>query len=198
VGPGRGGPNRPQTTDGSVRYQITTVQRIAEAIRQRVERLGWQAPVTHVPAERRSLGDSLVAYRGGWSVERMVPRWKDQPLGIRPLYVHRDDQIQGLTHRVTRALRVLLLLEVWVRRGQDQSGEKLRGLDPGPAKRTTERPTGKRVREAISRARITLTQVVSGEGRRWHLKALPELVKRVLGYLGLSQEVYTRLVINSS
>ena len=32
---------------------------------------------------------------------------------------------------------------------------------------------------------------------RWHLKTLPELVKRVLGYLGLSEEVYTRLVINS-
>ena len=33
---------------------------------------------------------------------------------------------------------------------------------------------------------------------RWHLTALPKLVKRVLGYLGLSEAVYTRLVINSS
>jgi hypothetical protein len=37
----------------------------------------------------------------------------------------------------------------------------------------------------------------SGDGCRWHLTALPVLVKRVLGYLGLSEEVYTRLVINS-
>ena len=41
------------------------------------------------------------------------------------------------------------------------------------------------------------TGVGSGEGSRWHLPALPVLVKRVLSYLGLSDEVYTRLVINS-
>src|SRR5512135_3311021 len=36
----------------------------------------------------------------------------------------------------------------------------------------------------------------SGEGWRWHLTALPVLVKRVLAYLGLSDEVYNLLVIN--
>jgi transposase len=198
VGPGRGGPNRPQTTEWSIRYQITTVRRIAEAIAQRVERLGWQAQVTNAPVSRLSLGDSLLAYRGGCCIERAFHLLKDQPLGVRPLFVRRDDQVRGLTHLVTLALRVLMLFEVLVRRGQDQSGEKLRGLYPGQAKRTTDRPTAKRVLEAISRAKITLTEVESGEERRWHLKALPELVKRVLGYLGLSEEVYTRLVINSS
>ncbi|HMB05687.1 MAG TPA: hypothetical protein VKP69_18370 [Isosphaeraceae bacterium] len=44
---------------------------------------------------------------------------------------------------------------------------------------------------------MTLTQVESGEGCHWHLTALPVLVKRVLGYLGLPDAVYTRLVINS-
>ena len=69
---------------------------------------------------------------------------------------------------------------------------------PAFSRSTTDRPTGKRVLEAISWAEITLTQVESGDGRHWHLKALPKLVKQVLGYLGLSEEVYTRLVINSS
>ena len=112
--------------------------------------------------------------------------------------MRRDDQVQGLTHLVTLALRVLMLFEVLVRRGQDQSGEKLEGLYPGQATRVTDRPTAKRVLEAISRAQITLTQVGSGDERRWHLGALQELVRQVLGYLGLSHDVYTRLVINSS
>ena len=198
VGRGRGGPNRPKKTEWSVRYQITTVRRIEPAIRHRVERLGWQVQVINVPTERLSLRDSLLAYRGGWCGERIFHLFKDQPLGIRPLYVHRDDQIQGLTHLVTLGLRVLTLFEFLVRRGQEQSGEKLQGLYPGLPKRTTDRPTGKRVLEAISWAEITLIQVESGNGRRWHLNALPKLVKQVLGYLGLSEEVYTRLVINSS
>jgi len=112
--------------------------------------------------------------------------------------VRRDDQIQGLTHLVTLALRVLVLFEVLVRQGQETSGEQLKGLYPGQAKRVTDRPTAKRVLEAISRARITLTQVESGGEVRWHLTTLPELVQRVLGYLGLSEAVYTRLVMNSS
>jgi transposase len=198
VGRGRGGSHRPKTTAWSIRYQITTVARNEAAIADRVARLGWQVQVTNVPEKRLSLGEALLAYRGGWCGERLFHLLKDQPPGIRPLYVHRDDQIQGLTHLVTLALRVLTLFEVLVPRGQEQSGEKLQGLYPGQPKRTTDRPTGKRLLEAISQAEITLTQVESGDGRHWHLKVLPKLVKQVLGYLGLSEAVYTRLVINSS
>jgi transposase len=198
VGPGRGGPNRRKTTERSVRYQITSVTRDDAAIERLVARMGWQAQVTNVAASRLSLGDCVLGYRGGTCVERAFHQLKDQPLGIRPLFVHRDDQVRGLTHLLTLALRVLTLFEVLVRRGQEQDGEGLAGLYPGQPKRTTDRPTAQRVLEAIARTGVTLIQVVSDEGCRWHLTALPVLVKRVLGYLGLSDEVYNRLVINSS
>jgi transposase len=198
VGRGRGGPDRPKTTQWDIRYQITVVRRDEAAIRQRVARMGWQVQVTNVPAQRLSLAGALLTYRGGWCGERLFHLLKDEPLGIRPFYVRRDDQIQGLTHLVTLALRVLMLFEILVRRGQQESGEKLKGLYPGQAKRVTDRPTAKRVLEAISRAEMTLTRMVGGGEVRWHLKTLPALVKQVLGYLGLSEAVYTRLVINSS
>jgi transposase len=197
-GRGRGGPNRPKTTEWDIRYQITTVRRVEGAIRHRVERLGWQVLASNSPAERLSLEQALLTYRGGWCAERLFHVFKDEPLGIRPFFVRRDDQILGLIHLVTLALRVLTLFEVLVRRGQEQGGEELPGLYPGQAKRVTARPTAKRVLEAIARARITLTQVEGGGEVRWHLTPLPKLVKRVSGYLGLSEAVYTRLVINSS
>jgi transposase len=198
VGRGRGGPNRPKKTEWNVRYQITTVRRNQAAIEQRVARLGWQVQATNAPAERLALGESLLAYRGGWCLERIFHVVKDEPLGIRPLYVKRDDQIEGMTHLLMLTLRALMLFEVLVRRGQEQSGQRLKGLYPGQPKRTTARPTAKRVLEAIARARITLTWLVESSGRRYHLSRLPELVKRVLRYLGLSERVYTRLVMNSS
>jgi transposase len=197
VGPGRGGPNRRTTTEQVVRYQITAVTRDEAAIERLVARMGWQAQVTNAAAERLSLGDAVLGYRAGTCVERAFHQLKDQPLGIRPLFVHRDDQVRGLTHLLTLALRVLTLFEVLVRRGQDQDGEGLAGLYPGQAKRTTDRPTAHRVLEAIARSGVTLIQEVGAEGCRWHLTALPVLVRRVLSYLGLSDEVYTRLVINS-
>jgi transposase len=197
VGPGRGGPNRRKTTDRSVRYQITTVTRDEAAIERLVARMGWQTQVTNMAASRLSLEESVLGYRAGTCVERAFHQLKDQPLGIRPLFVHRDDQVRGLTHLLTLALRVLTLFEVLVRRGQDQDDEDLAGLYPGQRRRTTDRPTAKRVLEAIAGAGLTLTRVESGDGCRWHLTALPVLVRRVLGHLGLSDEVYTRLVINS-
>src|SRR3954453_22591474 len=197
VGPGRGGPRRRKTTERSVRYQITSVARDGAAIDQLVARMGWQVQVTNATATRLSLGDSVLGYRAGTCVERGFHQLKDQPLGIGPLYVHRDDQVRGLTHLLTLALRVLTLFEVLVRRGQDQDGKDLAGLYPDQPKRTTDRPTAKRVLETIAGAGLTLTRFVGEDGCRWHLTALPVLVKRVLGYLGLSNEVYTRLVINS-
>jgi hypothetical protein len=53
------------------------------------------------------------------------------------------------------------------------------------------------VLEAIAGKEMTLTRLESGQGDRWHLTALPVLVKRILAYLGLSDEIYTRLVNNS-
>jgi len=197
VGPGRGGPSRRKTTQTTIRYQITSVTREDAAIERLVARMGWQVQVTNVAASRLSLEDSVLGYRAGTCVERVFQQLKGQPLGIRPLFVHRDDQVRGLTHLLTLALRVLTLFEVLVRRGQDQDGGDLAGLYPGQAKRTTDRPTAKRVLEAIVRTGVTLFVEVGEEGCRRHLTALPVLVKRVLGYLGLSEEVYTRLLINS-
>ena len=75
-------------------------------------------------------------------MERLFHLFKDQPLGIRPFYVRRDDQIQGLTHLVTLALRVLMLFEVLVRRGQEQSGEKLHGAVSRPGEAGHGSPDG--------------------------------------------------------
>jgi len=198
VGRGRGGPARPKKTERTIRYQITTVRRKEEEIPQREARMGWRVQVTNVSRERLSLVESVVAYRGGWSLERDFHVLKDRPLGIRPLYVRRDDQVVGLAHLLTLALRVLTLFEVLVRRGQEQSGQKLPGLYPGQASRTTESPTGSRVLTAIAREGITATEVDDGEERCWHLSPLPELVYGVLSSLGLSEAVYNRILINSN
>jgi transposase len=198
VGPGRGGPRRRKTTETTIRYQITSVTRDETAIEPLVARMGWQAQVTNLAASRLSLGASVLGYRAGTCVERAFHQLKDKPLGIRPLFVHRDDQVRGLTRLLTLALRVLTLFEVLVRRGQDQDGVNLAGLYPGQAKRTTDHPTASRVLEAIARMGVTLIQEVGDEGGRRNLTALPVLVRRVLGYLGLSEELYTRLVINST
>ena len=130
-GAGRGGPDRPKTTE----WDDPLPDHGGAPPARRRSSSGWSGWAGRcrsriAPAERLSLSESLAAYRGGWSLERDFHLFKDRPLGIRPLYVRRDDQVVGLTHLVTLALRVLTLFEVLVRRGQEQSGEKLTGVVP--------------------------------------------------------------------
>jgi len=198
VGRGRGGPNRPTRTDVRVRYVITGVQRNQSAIENRKHRLGWRIHVTNMPVEQMSLTQSVTHYRGGWSIERDFHLVKDRPIGISPLYVHRDDQIIGLTHLLTLALRLLTLIETQVRRCLAQTGEEMSGLYEGQPNRKTTRPTGVRLLKAFARGEITLTQIQVGKQHSWHITPLSGLQKRILAYLHLSPSLYTRLIQNSS
>ena len=73
LGRGRAARVAPRRRNVTIRYQITEVRRQEAAIQQRLVRMGWGVQVTNAPAERLSLSESVVAYRGGWSLERDVP-----------------------------------------------------------------------------------------------------------------------------
>ena len=87
---GRGGPQRPQRTELKVRYVVTDVARDAEAIAKQRHRLGWRVLITNMAAERLTLTQAVIHYRGGWCLERDFHLIKDRPLGISPLYVRKS------------------------------------------------------------------------------------------------------------
>jgi transposase len=178
---------------GVTRWEVTAVRRLPEAIAARRARQGWRLYATNLPAERMDLGACVRSYRSGWCLERDFHLLKDAPLGIRPLFVRRDDQLVGLTFLLLLALRVLSLCEVLIRRGQERRGDRLAGLYPGQPSRTTARPTGLSVLQAVARLELTLTRIRAGDQERWHLTALPRLLRRVLEDLGLEESWYTRL-----
>jgi transposase len=182
-----------------VRYEITQVERDAAAISAQRDRLGWRMQVTNLPVARLSLPDAVIHYRGGSCLEGGgFHRLKERPLGIRPLFVQRDDQIVGLTRLLTLGLRVVTLLEVQVRRRLAEAQETLAGLNVGQPRQETAQPTAARLLQAVVRAEITLTQVQIGEQQHWHVTPLPALLTRVLDFLGLSPALYTRLAENST
>ena len=135
-------PIAPQRRKGRSVIRSPWSSRNEPAIQERVARMGWRALVTNVPAERLSLSDSVAAYRGGWCLERDFHLVKDRPLGISPLYVRRDDQVVGLVHLVTLALRVLTLFEILVRRGQEQQRGETTGIVPGSSEPHDGPPNG--------------------------------------------------------
>jgi transposase len=197
AGPGRPGPGRAWHWEVEVRYQVTEVRRREDVIEEDKYRHGWRVQVTNLPKERFSVQECVLIYNGGWSLERDFHVLKDVPLGIRPLHVHVDEQIVGLTRLLTMALRLLTLFELTVRAGLATAGEELVGLYEGQPKRKTSRPTATRLLKAIARMGVTLTHVIAEDDARWCVSALPALLLRILALAGLSSTLYTRLAANT-
>jgi transposase len=195
VGPGRGSARRATHTEVQVRYQITAVHRESVAIEAQRQRLGWRVQVTNSPKNRLSLVVSVLSYRSGWCLERDFHLLKDSPLGIKPLYVKSDAQIGGLVRLMTLALRMLSLVEMQGRRGVAATGETAKGYYSGQPGRQTDSPSGQRILETVTRQRLTLFGTNTRTGTVWHLEPLPEIVKQILSFLGLSETLYTSLTL---
>jgi transposase len=193
VGPGRAGPQRPTRPESKVRYTITAVQRAEVALLHHLRRVGWRAYVTNLPAARWGLSALVCHYRAGTCVERDFHLLKARPLGLSPLYVYRPAQITGLTHLLTLALRVLLLLETTVREGLRQSQQTLIGLYEGQPTRATDRPTALRLLRAFARAEISRIGIPVADQWQWRLTPLSDLLRRILALAGLPDRLYLQL-----
>jgi transposase len=194
VGRGRGGPDRPRREIVTVRYQITAVNRQADAIAAQEATLGWRAYVTNAPAARRSLVDAVLTYRDEWLIERNFHRLKGAPLSLAPLFVKRDDQVVGLTNLLSIAVRLLTLLEFVVRRQLQQNQEVLVGLIENNPKKGIDNPTTERLLKAFDDITLTIVRL-PGQLIR-HVTPLSALQTRILELLGLSPGVYTQLAEN--
>jgi transposase len=176
-----------------VRYAITEVRREETKIAEVKAKHGWRVQVTNLTTRRCDLPGAVELYNRGWSIERGWHLVKDKPLGIQPLYVEKDDQVDGLTKLLMIALRVLTFLEIVVRARLAERQEALVGLYEGQPNKQTTRPTAVRLLRAIVRLEMTLTCVDSGRGVSWSITPLPALLEQVLALLRLPRTLYAGL-----
>lgn len=187
--------DRPAREEEKVRYTVQ-VKRNPSAIRKARRLMGWRLYVTTSPLGRLSLAQAVRAYRGAPRIERDFHRLKGHPLGIRPLYVRRDDHARGLARLLSLGLRVLTLAEYVVRDQLEAAGEALKGLYAGNPQRQTSRPTTERLLRAF-RA-ITLTVVRLPERTIRHVTPLSDLQRRILTLLDLPCSTYVALTTSAN
>ena len=178
------------------RYQITAITPNKQSIEQAQLLFGWRVYVTNAPQSKLSLKKAVLTYRDEWLIERNFGRFKGVPLSITPFFVQRDDQVQGLVHLLSLAVRLLSLIEFVVRRHLQPTGESLKGLYPGNPTRATARPTTEKLLKAFDNLTLTLIQT----GGEWYGDVTPlnPLQSKILTFLGLSPEIYSGLVENST
>jgi transposase len=196
VGRGRGAAGRSQQVIERIRYQITAVTRQEPDITALKRSFGWRAYASNAPAEKLTLETAVLTYRAEWLIERGFHRLKGAPLSLNPLFVKRDDQVVGLTHLLSLAVRMLTLIEFVVRRGLKQAQATLVGLYPQNPKQATATPTTERLLQAF--ANINLTIIQFPDRILHHVTPLTALQVQILELLGLSPDVYRSLVENST
>jgi transposase len=172
------------------RYEIIEVKRDEEKINKARQRLGWQVQVSNVPVEKLNLAECVEEYGHGCCLERDWNWLKNRPLGLGPLWVSKEEQIEGLVRLLMLALRLLSYIQLRVRDESAHESEPLRGTYAGQSGRKDETPTAARLLQSLSRARISLIGVKEAQTVQWQLINLPPLVERLLRWLGLSAGLY--------
>jgi transposase len=172
------------------------VTRNEVAIQRAKELMGWRVYATSCTAAQLSLTEAVLAYRAEYLVERNFARLRGRPLTIRPMYLANDQRVTGLVRLLSLGLRVLTSLEFVVRRRLAEQEALLAGLYKGNPKRTTARPTAERLLAAFDH--ITLSMVIVGGQVHYHLTALSELQRRILGLLDFAHNPYESLITGLS
>lgn len=195
VGRGRGSKDREKKTTQQVRYQITSVERLEDSISTLKKTLGWKAYVTNESVDRLSFENAVLTYRDEWTIERGFRRLKGAPLSLDPVFVKRNDQIIGLTNLLSIALRALTVIEFVVRRSLQENNEKLTGLHAENPQKGTDRPTAERILKAFSQINLTIVELAGQVFH--HVTPLSPLQTKILDLLGLGEETYSGLAVNS-
>lgn len=195
IGRGRAS-ERPKRITQKIRYQIQTVIRNESAITQAQKAFGWRAFVSNAPPSILSIEQAVLTYRDEWIAERGFHRLKGASLSITPMFVQRDDQVTGLINLLSLALRLLTLIEFVVRRQLITQVSSLAGLYPDNPKKRTNKPTAERLLRAFSNLTLTIIEV---RGERFgYVPSLNPLQQEIICLLGLSPDIYSNLVDNSS
>ena len=186
----------PQTKTHQARHQITQVKRHEMEIEAIQQNFGWRVYVSNAPNQRLSFEQATLSYRDEWIIEHGFHRLKGKSLGATPLFVQRDDQVQGLLNLLSLGLRLLTLIEFVVHRQLTQRQETLQGLYEGNPKKSTNHPSAERILRAFDNITLTIVEV-RGEVHR-HLAPLTPLQEKILELLGFSPHIYTDLLVNSA
>jgi transposase len=197
VGRGRGSATREQRVRETIRYHITHIARREGPIADLIQRFGWKAFVTNATSERLSWADAVLCYRNEYRIERIFNRLKSR-VSIAPLFVKRDDQIQGLTYLLTLGVRVVTVLEFVLRRSLAQDHATLPCLHLENRQKMTNTPTAERILKAFSDVSLTIFKTAAGEHILHRLTPLSVLQQDILQRLGLDMSLYQQLEIHDT
>lgn len=159
-----------------------------------LKKIGWRVFVTNISSNFLSFSNAYLYYRKTqYVIESGFHMLKADPIGIRPLYVWREDQIKGLIRFLELGVYFLKIMSLELMIALKKNNEEIMGLTAGQPKRKTSTPTAISVLGYFSRCGMSLSRIKVNSVWNNIISPLPELCHKILSLLGLSYEAYEKL-----
>ena len=180
------------------RYKLC-VKKIIISEQKREEylsKIGWRPFVTNVPKNLLSFANAYSYYRKTqYVIESGFHMLKADPVGIRPLFVWRDDQIKGLIRFLGLGVHFQKIMSLELMIALRKNNEEIMGLTAGQPKRKTPTPTAISVLSYFSRSGINFSGIKINNVWENIISPLPEVCLKILNLLGLNEDTYEKLKI---
>lgn len=171
------------------------VQRQEAAIEKRKQLMGWQVYATNLGEEKLNFEQCVWKYRYQSNIERQFDNIRNKVVKLLPVYLNKDNRIIGLVNLLMIALKACCLVEYKAAVALKAQGEELANIYEGNPKRTSKRPTAKRLFKAFDGISIALIF----ENEQLHLALLTKLSlvqRKILRLLDIDENLYEDLRAN--
>ena len=190
----KGQPRQGSYTRTRYRAKIQNFHIQSQRLETLYHTLGWRLYVSNAPKTRFSWQQAYSQYRfESFGVEDQFRTLKGRSVGIRPLLVHNQTQIQGMTHLLLLALKISALMAAKVRTALAQTTQVLSGIYPGQPKKQTTSPRTATLLHYVCKQKLILSQVTLSASQTWHLPTLNSTCNLILSCLGFDASIYQQI-----
>ncbi len=186
--------SRPKRKEEYFTFELD-VERQEKKIEERKKLMGWQVYATNIPEDKLSFEQCVWKYRYQSNIERQFDNIRNKVVKLLPVYLNKDNRIIGLVNLLMLALKACCLVEYKVARALQLQNEELGDIYEGNPKRTSKRPSAKRLFKAFNGISIALIF----ENKQLNFALLTKLEpvqRRILRLLDIDQNLYEHLRAN--
>ena len=130
----------------------------------------------------------MLSYRDQFIIEHEFHRLKGVCLSLTPIYIQKDNRIDGLVKFLTIALRVLGLLEIPLHNSIKKRGSSLDGLFDYNPKKSLDKPKAERVLELFDEIHLSTVRV--RKKKYYTITGLGEKHREILALMDIGIVVY--------
>jgi transposase len=146
----KGAPDRTEETK-TFDLQIEQNETLIE---QNKEYLGYRVYLTNQNKQQLPIQKAVENYRKEYQIERRIRNLKQEVCALLPIYLQKDDRIVGLVNLLTLLLQIVSIAEYRIAQSLKEEvqkdNQKLEGLYPGQPKLKTNKPSIRKLIEALS------------------------------------------------